>query len=80
MKMSNALAYNCKALEADPTPVLSLTVECPRCDPDNPLSVPRSKCPECKGSGKYPVALATIVTEIKASRLELLLGGRKDEV
>lgn len=77
--MSIALAYNCKALEADPTPVLSLTIDCPRCDPDNPLSVPRSKCPECKGSGKSPVALATIITEIKASRLELLIGGRGEE-
>jgi Zn finger protein HypA/HybF involved in hydrogenase expression len=79
MRMSPTLAYNCKTLEADPTPVESLTVECARCDPDNPLAVPRAKCPECKGTGKASIALAAIVTEIRASRLELLRGGQDDK-
>jgi hypothetical protein len=76
MSPATALAYNCKSLEKDSTSVESLTVDCGRCDPDNPLAIPRKQCPECKGTGRAPVALATIVTELKASRLELLVGGR----
>jgi hypothetical protein len=80
MSSVNALAYSSKTLEKDPTIVESLTVDCGRCDPDNPLAVPRKKCPECKGTGKAPVALATIVTQIRESRLELLVGGRDNDV
>ena len=79
MSPSNALAYNCKTLEADPASVESLTVECARCDPDNPLAVPRAKCPDCKGTGRSAVALASIVTEIRESRLEVLRGGQDNE-
>ena len=76
MSPANALAYNCKTLEADPATVESLTVECARCDPDNPLAVPRAKCPDCQGTGQAPIALAAIVAEIRESRLELLRGSQ----
>jgi len=69
-----ALAYRERDLEEDSSPVQGLTTECACCDPDNPLAVPRSKCPECKGSGRTPIALATIVEQMKESRLELLIG------
>jgi len=75
--MSAALALNCRSLEKDPTPVESLTVECAKCDPDNPRSVPRESCPVCRGTGRARVEVATVVGEIKASRLELLTGGKK---
>jgi hypothetical protein len=72
--MSPALAYQERDLEEDLSPIQGLTTECARCDPDNPLAVPRKSCPECKGSGRSLVALSTIVTQIKESRLELLIG------
>lgn len=72
--MSPALAYLERDLEKDLSPVQGLTVECAMCDPDNPLAVPRSKCPECKGEGRALVALPTIVEQLKESRLELLIG------
>ena len=74
---TSALSYNCKLLEKDSTPVKSITVVCPACDPDNPLAVSPTKCSSCKGSGRVPVAVVAIVEEIKSSRLELLVGGRK---
>jgi len=75
--MSPALAYRERDLEEDLSPVQGLTTECAHCDPDNPLAVPREKCPECKGSGRALIALATIVEQIKESRLELLIGPKK---
>ena len=69
-----AVAFRERDLEDDLSPVQGLTTECARCDPDNPLAVPRSKCPECKGSGRAPIALTTIVEQMKESRLELLIG------
>lgn len=72
--MSPALAYLERDLEKDLSPVQGLTVECAKCDPDNPLSVPRAKCPECKGEGRALVALPTIVEQLKEARLELLIG------
>jgi hypothetical protein len=74
---SPALAYKEKDLEADLGPVQGLTAECARCDPDNPLAVPREGCPECEGTGRALIALATIVEQMKESRLELLIGPQK---
>jgi phage FluMu protein Com len=71
-----AMSWDCRKLEKDPTPVAGVTVDCPRCDEDNPLAVARAKCPECKGTGRAPVLLTVIVTELHASRLELLDGGK----
>jgi len=76
--MSVALALNCRELEKDPTPVADLTVECANCDPDNPRSVPREKCRQCRGTGRARVAVSTVVGEIHSSRLELLTGGKKN--
>ena len=72
--MAPALAYLEKDLEKDLTPVQGLTVECAKCDPDNPLAVPRSKCPVCQGVGRALVALPTIIEQLKESRLEMLIG------
>ena len=66
---STALAYKCEEVD-DPTTVEKLTVECWRCDEDNPLAVPSEKCPVCKGSRRAPVALATVLREIRSSRAE----------
>jgi hypothetical protein len=75
-----ALACHCKDLEKDPSSVERLTVLCPECDPDNPLAVPQANCPTCGGSGQAMISLSAIVTEIKTSRLELLVGGKpRDE-
>ena len=73
--LATALSYDCRKLEKDPTPAVGLLVDCPRCDEDNPLAVERSRCPDCKGTGRAPVSLHTIVSELHASRLELLEGG-----
>lgn len=78
MSAATAIAFDCKILEKDPTPAESFTVDCARCDPDNPVAIPRKDCPDCGGSGQAKIALAAIVTEIHESRLELLLGGRSD--
>jgi hypothetical protein len=71
---SAALAINCRSLEKDPSPVESVRVDCPGCDPDNPRSVPRSQCRRCRGTGKIPTAAGAIASEIHAARLQLLLG------
>lgn len=52
-------------------------VECPSCDPDNPKAVSRDCCVVCGGSGLAPVAYGVIQSEIAASKLELLKGGKK---
>lgn len=77
--MSSALALNCRSLEMDDGPAENLTVQCAKCDPDNPRSVPRSKCPACRGSGKARVGLSSVVREIHASRMELLLGDKRSK-
>ena len=78
MSPSTALAYNCRSLESDPTPIEALRVECARCDPDNPLAIPRPTCPDCKGTGLAKVALAIVVGEIKQSRMAHLVGDQDD--
>lgn len=72
------LALSCRTLEKDPSPAESLTVKCARCDPDNPKAVKPENCPHCHGTGRVPTVLTTIVTELHASRLELLRGGKSD--
>jgi Zn finger protein HypA/HybF involved in hydrogenase expression len=72
----SALALNCRSLEKDDSPAENLTVKCAKCDPDNPRSVPRSKCPVCHGSGRARVGLSGVVREIRESRMELLLGDK----
>jgi hypothetical protein len=44
---------------------------------EDPLAVARKLCPECKGTGRTLIALATIVEQMKESRLELLVGPKK---
>jgi hypothetical protein len=44
------------------------SVECYRCDPDNPLAVPRPGCPTCRGTGRAPVDFVPILREIRDSR------------
>lgn len=73
-----ALAFRERDLEEDLSPVQGLTTECAKCDPDNPLAVPREKCDECKGSGRALVSLPRIIEQIKESRLELLIGPKKN--
>lgn len=73
-----SVALNCRALEKDPAPAADLTVECAHCDPDNPRAVPREKCRYCNGTGRARVLLTSVVEEMRASRLELLAGGKKN--
>jgi hypothetical protein len=79
MSPSAALALNCRILEKDAAPAANLTVECANCDPDNPRGVPREACRKCGGSGRSRVGLSDIVSELRASRLELLVGGKSRE-
>ena len=72
--MSAALAYLEHDLEHDLSPVQGLTVECAKCDPDNPRAVPQKKCPACNGSGRTLIALPSIVEEMRDARMELLVG------
>jgi hypothetical protein len=44
------------------------TVECYRCDPDNPLAVPRQACPTCRGTGRSPVEFVPIMREIRDAK------------
>jgi len=76
MSASSAYALSCRALEKDPAPAENLTVSCANCDPDNPRAVPRKSCRACRGTGRARVALASVVGEIHASRLEMLRGGK----
>jgi len=46
------------------------TVECYRCDPDNPLAVPRETCPVCRGTGRSPVAFVPILREIREAKTQ----------
>ena len=69
--MSAALAIKCEELSEDLKPIETLTVSCYRCDPDNPLCIPREKCPDCKGTGEAPVQFAGIMREIRESKAEL---------
>jgi RecJ-like exonuclease len=64
-----SLAYRCDT-DSDLTEITNLTVECYRCDTDNPLAVARSKCPDCKGTGRAPVQFAQIMSEIRESHAE----------
>ena len=73
--MSTALAIKCDELNDDLSLIETLTVSCYRCDEDNPLCVPRKKCPECRGTGRAPVRLAGIVREIRGSKQELKKSG-----
>lgn len=66
---STALAFKCDELD-DLTPAERLTVECWRCDEDNPLAVPPDKCPICRSTRRAPTSLATVLREIKSSRTE----------
>jgi hypothetical protein len=75
----SALALSCRDLERDAAPAAPLRVSCPGCDPDSPRSVPREECKTCGGTGTVPPAIATIVEEIHASRLQLLRGGHDEE-
>ena len=72
----SALALNCRSLEKDSTPVDTLTVKCAKCDPDSPRAIPRKMCRACGGSGRARVATSHVVGEIRASRLEMLRGGK----
>jgi hypothetical protein len=69
--MSAAVAIKCEELHEDLGPIERLTVSCYRCDPDNPLCVPRERCPDCKGTGQAPVQFASIMREIQDSKAEL---------
>jgi hypothetical protein len=71
--MSTALALDCRTLEKDATPAASLRVACAGCDPDNPRSVPRERCKKCRGTGLVVPEVTSIVDEMHAARLELLL-------
>ena len=77
MSLATAKAFSTRELEKDSSPARGLTVKCFACDPDNPRSVPRSKCPACRGRGRTAVAAGSIASEIRSSRLELLTGGKK---
>ena len=68
---ASALAFKYDELGDDLTPIESMTVDCYRCDPDNPLAIARSKCPDCQGTGRAPMAFASIVKELRNSRAEL---------
>jgi hypothetical protein len=70
------VAYKCHELERDATPVASVAIECPLCDPDNPRGVSRPTCPRCGGTGLAHPSIADVVAEIRQSRLELLVGGK----
>ena len=69
--MSTALSVKCEELSEDLATIETMTVSCYRCDPDNPLCIPRKKCPDCKGTGQAPVQFASIIKEIRTSRAEL---------
>ena len=77
--MSPALAIKCEELsedlKANECNIETLTVSCYRCDPDNPLCIPREKCPDCKGTGQAPVQFASIMREIRNSKAELERNG-----
>jgi len=73
--LAAALSYDCRKLEKDPTPAVGILVDCPRCDEDNPLAIERSRCPDCKGTGRSPVSLHAIVSELHRESPELLEGG-----
>lgn len=76
--MARYITMTCASVEGDPAEADSFTVECAKCDPDNPTSVPREECPACRGTGRSHVAFSTIVSEIRSSRLQLLRGGRSE--
>jgi len=68
---ASALAFKYDDLGDDLTSIESMTVDCYRCDPDNPLAIPRSRCSDCQGTGRAPMAFAGIVKELRGSRAEL---------
>ncbi len=71
MSTATTAVLRCDTLNDDLTQIESLTVSCHRCDPDNPLCIPRAKCPDCQGTGQAPIRLAGIMKQIRDSRAEL---------
>jgi hypothetical protein len=65
--MQAATAIRCDDVD-DLDGVQVAAVECYRCDPDNPLAVPRETCPACRGTGRSPVELVPILREIRDSK------------
>jgi hypothetical protein len=67
--MRAATAIRCDDVD-DLDKIETVTVECYRCDPDNPLAVPRAACPACRGTGRSPVDLIPILREIKEAKTQ----------
>ena len=67
--MRAATAIRCDDVD-DLDTIEAVTVECYRCDPDNPLAVPRETCAECRGTGRAPVSFVPILREIRESRTQ----------
>lgn len=65
--MRAANAIRCEDVD-DPDSVEVVTVDCYRCDPDNPLAVPREACSTCRGTGRSPVEFVPILREIRDSQ------------
>jgi hypothetical protein len=65
--MRSATAIRCDDVD-DLDAVEVATVECYRCDPDNPLAVSREACPTCRGTGRSPVDFVPILREIRDSK------------
>jgi hypothetical protein len=67
---ATALAYKCNEIDEDLTALDRLTVECGRCDEDNPLAIPPDKCPVCHGTRRAPVSFAAIMKELQESKTQ----------
>jgi hypothetical protein len=65
--MRAATAIRCDDVD-DLDEVEVATVDCYRCDPDNPLAVPRPACPACRGTGRSPVQFVPILREVREAR------------
>lgn len=65
--MRSATAIRCDEID-DVDKLDVTTVDCYRCDPDNPLAVPRETCPTCRGTGRAAVELVPIMREILESK------------
>jgi hypothetical protein len=65
--MRGVAAIRCEDVD-DLDEVEVATVECYRCDPDNPLAVPRPTCPACRGTGRSPVEFVPILREIREAK------------
>lgn len=62
-----SVAIRCDEID-DLDKLEAVTVDCYRCDPDNPLAIPRETCPNCRGTGKAPTCLLGIVREIRETK------------